>query len=105
MTRAHYIIAALLVLVIGQGALTYAHTIWVGKVQDGQYTLRATDAQWAIVDGDNSRLRVYWDTQTREYILTLEVSEKHAATDGEIPDMLIGSCCANQLRVRPRFTN
>ena len=99
---------ALLTLAVLFGLLltsAYAHTIWVGKVQDGQYTLRATDAQWAIVDGDNSRLRVYWDTQTREYILTLEVSEKHAATDGEIPDMLIGSCCANQLRVRPRFPN
>lgn len=102
MTRARFLIAALLLLIAGSVS---AHTIWVGKVVEDQYTLTRTTAQFVIVDGDNSRLRIHWEPTTREFILSLEASEKHAATDGAIPDMLIGSCCANQLRVRPRFTN
>ncbi len=83
-----------------------AYLVWVGKVDTGQYTQWKTTGQWAVIDGDNSRLRVQWHKETREFVLDLEASAEHAATDGQIPTMYFnGGGAANRVYVMPRFTN
>lgn len=105
MTRRHIIAAAVfLVLVVGQ-MIALAHTVWLGKITDGRYTLTPTDATFAIVDGDNSRLHVQWDQSQRAYLLHLDPNEKHRTTDGAIPNLYIQPTCANVVMIVPRFTN
>jgi hypothetical protein len=94
-----------IVLVLLFAGVACAHTVWLGKITDGRYTLTPTDAHFAIIDGDNSRLHCQWSTEERCWLIHLDPNEKHRTTDGQIPTMYIQPSCSNVVRIVPRFTN
>lgn len=93
-------------LLLGGSLLASPGDVEVGKITDNRQTQWVTPGQWAVVSGDNSKLRISWDAQQRAYYIVIEGTETAAGTDGRIPPMsLQWGGAANQVWVRTRWVN
>jgi hypothetical protein len=96
------VITALLVVT----GLATEGEVYVGKITDNRHTQWVTTGQWAVVHGDNSKLRIQWMPDERAYYITIEGSQLTADTDGRIPPMrLRWGGASNQVWVETRWVN
>lgn len=108
MSRYQFLFAALLVLFIGQAALSAIApgTIQLTRYENGNPIQWKTTGTSAVIHGDDADLFITWDKSSRRWICIVQADEEAAATDGYIPELkVVHAGCMNTVHLEARRVN
>ncbi len=109
-TKRQYLFATLLILLIGQAALSaiLPGTIQLTRYENGQPIRWTTTGTSALIHGDDADLFIAYDKTTRQWVCILQANDATSATDGRVPQLKAcfgGSGVSNAMHLEARIVN